>query len=158
MSNILQNIEAIRKKKGIKQAVIAEALGVKQPAYSNYITRNDDIYFNRLSQIANVLNISVIDIIIYPDVYKKNEDSSVSEPQAQYGKSTTDEINFLRKIIENQQKELDNKQKIIENQQKELDNKQRIIDKQLNTIEAYEKGKIINVSDADARAPKKGVG
>ncbi|MDR2004363.1 MAG: helix-turn-helix transcriptional regulator [Prevotella sp.] len=153
MSNILQNIEAIRKKKGIKQAVIAEALGVKQPAYSNYITRNDDIYFNRLSQISNVLNVSVIDIIIYPDIYDKNEDHlAVSESQIQYRKSATDDINFLKKIIENQQKELDNKQKIIENQQK-------IIDKQLSTIEAYEKGKVVNASrDADIHAPKRGAG
>jgi hypothetical protein len=73
-----------------------------------------------------------------------------SDPQVQYGKQN-DEIRYLKKIIENQQKELDNKQKIIENQQK-------IIDKQFNTIEAYAKGKIINVSDVDAPASKKGVG
>lgn len=140
MSNILQNIEAIRKKKGIKQAVIAEALGVKQPAYSNYITRNDDIYFNRLSQIANVLNVTVIDIIIYPDVYKKDEDSPVvSEPQAQYGKSVINDIDFLKKIIENQQKELDNKQKIIESQ--------------IDIIKSYRKEK-----EDVIQTPKKGVG
>jgi len=71
----------------------------------------------------------------------KNEEQSdtlslTSEPQVQYARQNN-EIEYLKKIIENQQK---------------------IIDKQLNTIEAYEKGKIINVSDADARAPKKGVG
>lgn len=69
MENILENIEAIRKQKGIKQSVIAEALGVKQPAYSNYITRNSDIYYNRLSQIANILEVRVIDIITYPKEY-----------------------------------------------------------------------------------------
>ena len=71
MINILENIEAIRKRNGIKQSVVAEALGVKQPAYSNYITRNSDIYFNRLSQIADVLNVPVVDIITYPDKYEK---------------------------------------------------------------------------------------
>jgi transcriptional regulator with XRE-family HTH domain len=69
MENILKNIEAIRKEKGVKQAVIASALGVSQSAYSNYITRNTDIYYNRLSQIANALNVSVIDIITYPKKY-----------------------------------------------------------------------------------------
>jgi len=73
MENILENIEAIRKKNGVKQSVIASALGVKQPAYSNYITRNTDIYFNRLSQIANILEVPVIDIITYPKKYVDEE-------------------------------------------------------------------------------------
>jgi transcriptional regulator with XRE-family HTH domain len=71
---ILESIESIRKEKGVKQSVIAEALGVKQPAYSNYITRSDDIYFNRLSQIANVLGVSVVDIITYPEKYVPETD------------------------------------------------------------------------------------
>jgi len=73
MENILKNIEALRRERGIKQVVIAEALGVKQPAYSNYITRNSDIYFNRLSQIANILEVPVIDIITYPKKYVDKE-------------------------------------------------------------------------------------
>lgn len=76
--------------------------------------------------------------------------SLASESHIQYGRENN-EIKYLKKIIENQQK-------IIENQQKELDNKQKIIDKQFNTIEAYAKGKIVNVSDVDTTASKKGVG
>ncbi|MDR2839854.1 MAG: helix-turn-helix domain-containing protein [Paludibacter sp.] len=67
--NILENIEIIRKQKGIKQTVIAEMLGVKQPAYSNYITRSADIPFNRLLQICNVLETDVINVIKYPVKY-----------------------------------------------------------------------------------------
>jgi transcriptional regulator with XRE-family HTH domain len=69
MENILENIEAIRKEKGIKQAVIGAMLGVSQSGYSNYITRNSDIYYNRLSQIANALGVPIIDIITYPKKY-----------------------------------------------------------------------------------------
>lgn len=69
MEDILKNIEAIRKEKNVKQAVIASTLGVSQSAYSNYITRNTDIYYCRLSQIANALGVSVIDIITYPKKY-----------------------------------------------------------------------------------------
>ncbi|MFV0361527.1 MAG: helix-turn-helix domain-containing protein [Suipraeoptans sp.] len=69
MSNILENIEAIRKEKGLKQAVVGSILGVSQSAYSNYITRNSDIYYNRLSQIADALGVRVIDIITYPKKY-----------------------------------------------------------------------------------------
>jgi transcriptional regulator with XRE-family HTH domain len=66
---IFKNIEAIRKEKGLNQEVIAELLGVSQPAYSNWITRNHDMTYSRLSQIANILEVSVIDIITYPKRY-----------------------------------------------------------------------------------------
>jgi transcriptional regulator with XRE-family HTH domain len=67
--DILENIEKIRKEKRVNQDVIAEQLGVKQPAYSNYINRSNDIWFNKLSQIANILGVRVIDIITYPEKY-----------------------------------------------------------------------------------------
>ena len=69
MENILKNIETIRKEKGIKQAVLAEILGVKQPAYSNYINRSSDITYGRLLQISDALGVDVIDVITYPVKY-----------------------------------------------------------------------------------------
>jgi DNA-binding Xre family transcriptional regulator len=69
MKYILKNIEAIRKEKGIKQTVIAEQLGIKQNSYSSYITRNEDIKFSLLSRIADKLEVSVVDIITYPEKY-----------------------------------------------------------------------------------------
>lgn len=158
--DIVKNIIEIRKKKGVKQELIADALNIDVSAISNIEKGKRELKVSELEKIANALNIDVLYLFTYPDIYDKNEDLSVVlEPQVQYGKSTTDEIIFLRKIIENQQKELDNKQRIIENQQKELDNKQRTIDKQLNTIEAYERGEVANISrDSDVQAPKKGVG
>ena len=69
MTNILENIEAIRKEKGLKQAVVGAILGVSQSGYSNYITRNSDIYYDRLSRIADALDVRVIDIITYPKKY-----------------------------------------------------------------------------------------
>ncbi|NDV96026.1 XRE family transcriptional regulator [Dysgonomonas sp. 521] len=69
MGNILENIEAIRKEKGLTQVAIGSILGVSQSGYSNYITRNRDIYYDKLSQIADALNVRVIDIITYPKKY-----------------------------------------------------------------------------------------
>lgn len=69
MEKILENIEAIRKQKGIKQEVIADALGIGQSAYSNYINRESDITWSRLLQICNILNVDVIDVIKYPIPY-----------------------------------------------------------------------------------------
>jgi len=69
MEKILENIEAIRKEKGINQEVLAEILGIKQPAYSNYINRESDITWSRLLQISNALKMDVIDVITYPVKY-----------------------------------------------------------------------------------------
>jgi len=78
MEDILKNIEAIRKEKGIKQAVIAEMLGVGQSAYSNYVNRNNDIPYSRLSQIANILQVSTVDIITHPVKYVPETDKCSS--------------------------------------------------------------------------------
>lgn len=69
MENILENIEAIRKEKRIKQAVLAEILGIGQSAYSNYISRESDITWSRLLQISNAFGMEVIDIITWPVKY-----------------------------------------------------------------------------------------
>ena len=74
MENIFKNIEVIRRKKGIKQEIIGKELGVTQPAYSNYINRNEDIPLGRLSRIANILKVDVIDIITWPIKYVPEEE------------------------------------------------------------------------------------
>jgi len=73
MKNIFENIEAIRHEKELKQEVIAKELGVTQSAYSNYINRNDDIPLGRLTRIANIFNVDVIDIIKWPVKYVPEE-------------------------------------------------------------------------------------
>jgi transcriptional regulator with XRE-family HTH domain len=75
MENIFENIEAIRHKKELKQEVIAKELGVTQSAYSNYINRNEDIPLGRLSRIANILDVDVIDIIKWPVKYVPEEEN-----------------------------------------------------------------------------------
>ena len=69
MENILKNIEAIRKDKHIKQEVVAAELGIKQSSYSSYITRGSDITFSRLEKISEILGVSVIDLIGWPERY-----------------------------------------------------------------------------------------
>lgn len=67
MNDILKNIEEIRKEKHIKQIVIAEILGIGQPAYSNFINRESDITYSRLLQISNALGVTPIDVITWPE-------------------------------------------------------------------------------------------
>jgi len=96
MEKILDNIEAIRKEKRIKQEVIATELGIKQSSYSSYITRESDITFSRLSHISNILGVSVVDIITYPERYVP--ESSVKQCEGCLEKDRT--IMHLNKYIE----------------------------------------------------------
>ena len=96
MENILKNIETIRKEKRIKQEVIAAELGIKQSSYSSYINRESDITFSRLSHISNILGVSVIDIIAYPEKYVP--ESSVKRCADCMEKDRT--IQHLNKYIE----------------------------------------------------------
>lgn len=69
MEDILKNIEAIRKEKRVTQEKIASELGIKQSSYSSYITRESDITYSRLLRISEILGVSVIDLIGWPERY-----------------------------------------------------------------------------------------
>ena len=98
MESIFKNIESIRRKNNVKQSIIAEQLDVTQSAYSNYINRNRDIPLSRLTQIANILNVRVIDIITYPDVYVLESDKCVACKEKDRAiKNLNDYIDLLTK-------------------------------------------------------------
>jgi len=96
VEKILKNIEEIRKDKHIKQEVIAAELGIKQSSYSSYITRGSDITFSRLEKISEILGLSVIDLIGWPERYVAA--SSVTDCDSHCPKDAT--IANLNKYIE----------------------------------------------------------
>ena len=75
MNTIASNIEAVRKKAGVKQEDLAKRLGVSQGTYSGYLTQNQDIKYGLILEIANKLGVPVVDIITYPDEYVIKSDS-----------------------------------------------------------------------------------
>lgn len=98
MEKLLENIETIRKQKGIKQEVIAEAMGIKQPAYSNYINRGSDITWSRLLQISNIFGMDVIDVITYPVQYApKVEQCESCKEKDKIIQNLNDYIEFLKR-------------------------------------------------------------
>ena len=96
MENILKNIEALRKEKHIKQEVVATELGIKQSSYSSFINRESDITFSRLLRISNIIGVSVVDIITYPEHYVPK--SSIKQCEGCAEKDKT--IQHLNKYIE----------------------------------------------------------
>ena len=98
MDNIFKNIESIRKKKSVKQEVLAEMLGVTQGTYSGYITQNKDIRYSLLLDIANKLGVSVVDIITYPEKYVPEDEGCIScREKDETIRNLNDYINLLTK-------------------------------------------------------------
>lgn len=76
---ILQNIVDIRTKKGIKQEVLAEELGMKQPGYSLIEKGKRSLSVSMLLQIAKILNEDIANIVTY---HNKRSDIGVkNKPQ-----------------------------------------------------------------------------
>lgn len=65
--DIKKNIEGIRKSKGISQEELAKMLGVRQSTYSGYFSKNNSFKFSLILEIADKLEVDVIDIISFPE-------------------------------------------------------------------------------------------
>ncbi|TAH19310.1 MAG: XRE family transcriptional regulator [Cytophagales bacterium] len=68
MDNVSENIKKIRIEKSLTQVEMADRLGIKQSSYQQIESGRNDITFSRLQQIADVFQMSVIDIIEYGDL------------------------------------------------------------------------------------------
>jgi len=78
--NLAGNIKEIRLQKSINQQVIADALNVDVASVSNLENGKREIRFREIEKIANVLGVSVVDLITYPKKYvevKDDEDKDV---------------------------------------------------------------------------------
>lgn len=99
--DIKRNIEEIRKKKGIKQEVLANRLGITQSTYSGYLTQNEDIRFSLILRIANALDVEVIDLLTYPDIYQMSSDCQKCREKEKTIDKLVNYIENLERIIEN---------------------------------------------------------
>jgi len=78
MNNILDNIDRIRRNKGYSQEYLASEIGMKQAGLSLVMSGERELKYKTLLQIANALQISVIDIITYPQKYYLEQESKIS--------------------------------------------------------------------------------
>lgn len=81
MIQVVQNIIALRKKMGFKQAIIANAIGCDVSNWSKVETGAQALQIEDLEKIANCLHVRVIDLFTYPDRYvreSKSTDKKVS--------------------------------------------------------------------------------
>lgn len=71
MEKIVENIREIRKSLGLNQEVIANAIGCDVSNWSKVEQGKQNIQIEDLEKIAHCLNVRVIDLFTYPDVYVK---------------------------------------------------------------------------------------
>lgn len=96
MNKILENIEAIRREKGVKQEVMANKLGVTQQAYSGYFTETGDMKISRIQEIADILEVELVDIITWPVKYVPEGEAS---PECEKCKEKDEIIANLNMLI-----------------------------------------------------------
>ncbi|PST82131.1 transcriptional regulator [Pedobacter yulinensis] len=63
MNTIGKNIRQLRQKQGWSQGEVAKRLNISIPAFSKIETGITDVNLSRLSQIANLFDVSVVSII-----------------------------------------------------------------------------------------------
>ncbi len=68
---VLQNIITIRNSKGFTQDYVASKLGMKQAGYGLIEKGQRGLQFELLEQIAIIFDMSIINIITYPEKYLK---------------------------------------------------------------------------------------
>lgn len=66
---VIENIKQIRSEKGIPQKKLADALSVDDSVISNIENGKRELKVSELEIIANVLEVTVIDLFTYPQKY-----------------------------------------------------------------------------------------
>jgi transcriptional regulator with XRE-family HTH domain len=81
-ATIVSNISKIRNRHEIKQATLAEAIGVDDSTYSKIESGRVGLSLEKLAKIASYFKMSIIDVITYPKIYR-DTDSSTKEGKKQ---------------------------------------------------------------------------
>jgi transcriptional regulator with XRE-family HTH domain len=80
MKNVIKNIRIIRELKGYSQEYMAELMEITQSAYARFERGATKTDLKTVSLIAQVFEMSLIDVITYPDKYVNINDISNETP------------------------------------------------------------------------------
>ena len=71
MNNFCENLDRIRKERGLTQAGLADLIGTRQSAVSRLLSGGEDITLSRCERIAEILEVDV-QTMLFGDVSKKS--------------------------------------------------------------------------------------
>ena len=83
---VVKNIIKIRENNGLSKRKLANELGINEASYGRIESGEIALSYDHLAKIANFYQMSVIDIITYPDVYVKKEEATPSKRTDEYYK------------------------------------------------------------------------
>ena len=98
--NIYDKIALLRKEKGISQEYMAEQLGIEQSTYGKIERGAIKLTIEKLELISQVFQLSIIDIIVYPEKFVNvkdfglngSQDSLEATLQIKLGKDKKDQV------------------------------------------------------------------
>ena len=95
MDEVIQNIIAIRKLKGLSQKDLAQKIGIAQSNYARIEQKKSDITLKRLHKIAGIFNMTFKDLINWQPSEKAYNDSIAKRKD-----KVRKEINDIEKQID----------------------------------------------------------
>ncbi|MCO5259484.1 MAG: helix-turn-helix transcriptional regulator [Crocinitomicaceae bacterium] len=117
--NIGENIKSIRELKGYSQEVMASNLDISQKTYSNIEKAGNDISYERIQKIADILEVSVTKILQLNTEHilnSNNQSGGISQlnTAATYNYLNEAQAKLYERIIEEKDKLLEEKDRVIE--------------------------------------------
>ena len=71
-----ENIIKIRESKRFTKREVAEKINLSEATYGRIESGKTSLSYSHLARIASTLEMTVIDVITYPDVYAKSDDAN----------------------------------------------------------------------------------
>lgn len=102
VDNILKNIIKIRNNKRFSQKNVADFIGISDATYSRIESGKIDLSYKQLTLIASFFEMSVIDVISYPDICSINSRKNIAK------------INFEIELPIDEFSQLEIREKIVE--------------------------------------------
>src|SRR5882762_10842244 len=95
-----KNIRTIRHQHGWSQEDVANRLGISIPAFSKIETGVTDVNLSRLEQIANIYEVSVVQLLTVDNEQVEMVPSHLNIIQKKLSDRETESANLQRKVIE----------------------------------------------------------
>src|ERR1700710_2481096 len=95
-----KNIRTIRHQRGWSQEDVASRLGISIPAFSKIETGVTDVNLSRLEQIANIYEVSVVQLLTVDNEQAEPVPSHLNVIQKKLTDRETEIANLQRKVIE----------------------------------------------------------
>ena len=111
--HIGDKIRKVRELKGYKQEYVADQLGMSVTAYGNLERGDSSPSFDRLEEIAKVLEVSVVDILNIPDqiniqsITSSNNIVGVTQHNTIHDSRVGGELDAYKQTITHLEKEID---------------------------------------------------